>query len=526
MAAKRRTRGSRASRKPQDERRKKLKAQGPEPEETRSEELLDMKQAIELLKTTRATFYRWLRAGKIRGMKLGRQWRFYREDIERFLKGQTPRVDLPVSMEPLIEMLRTRLEEAGGTDPTGADMNDVQRAVHLTVALGVAMGASDLHITAHLMTDLTEAKAALRCRVDGVLHLIAEIDLRLVPALMEEWKRMAACDVHEKRLPQDGRVVFKLPPTSDDGKERTIDLRVSFVPSALSESMTARVLDPSVVCLDLERLGHAPGDREVLEQALGSPRGMVVVAGPTGCGKTTTLYCCINRLACPEIKVMSVENPVEYFLPWVTQISVNEAAGLTFPRGIVACLRSAPNVIVIGELRDEHVAELAQKAAVTGHLVLAAIHAGNAALALRRMLDLSNDPFLVYDATRLVTSQRLVRLLCPDCNEPAEPEPGLLDRAADLARQGGVDPDSLPTDYRRAVGCPKCHDTGYRGRTLIAEMLPVARPLHDAIIGGASADELRSAAVDAGMTTLAADGVRRAAEGQTTLAEVLRVALA
>jgi len=502
---------------------RKTAAPRPDPDAAISE-LIDMQEAIKLLKTTRPTFYRWLRAGKIKGMKLGRQWRFYREDIDRFLKGQGPRVDLPASLKPLIKTLRQRVREQGGNDPSSDDQNDVQRVVRLMVALGVVLRASDLHMTAHIPAPGAECVGVFRCRVDGVLHPFAEIDLRLLPAIIEEWKRMAACDVRETKLPQDGRIVAKLPPVKGARKERTLDLRVCFVPAALGESVTVRLLDPANVSLTLDRLDYTPRDRERLLRALGAQSGLIVVTGPTGCGKTTILYCCVSRLAGPGIKAMSAEDPVEYFLPWVTQIPVRHAAGLTFPRVLRSMLRSDPDVILIGEIRNLETLSVAQQAVLTGHMVMTSLHTNDAAGALTRMVDMGSSPFLVADTTRLVTSQRLVRVLCPHCSAKAEPPAELLDWARDAALAGGLDPAGLPGNFKKAVGCERCASTGYKGRTLIAEMLEVSPKIRDAVFRGGSTEELRTIAVTEGMTTLVADGVRRAAEGQTTLAEVARVA--
>jgi excisionase family DNA binding protein len=484
-------------------------------------ELITMDQAIEMLKTTRPTFYRWLRSGKVKGMKIGRQWRFYRKDIERFLKGEAPRVDLPASMKPLLKALHTRLKDVGGTDAPSKDANDVQQAVGLMISICVAMRGSDLHITSHLMPDLGDPKTVIRCRVDGVLHPIGDVDLRLLPAIIQEWKRMAACDVHETKLPQDGRIVVKIR-TGKGDETKTLDLRVNFLPAALGESLTVRILDTSVVCLELDRIDYSTNVRGAIDRSLELPYGMIIVAGPTGCGKTTTLYCCLNRLASAESKLLSIEDPVEYFLPWVTQIGVNPQAGLTFKRAMIACLRSAPNTIMIGELRDGEMVDLAQRAALTGHLILTTMHTDNTAAALRRMLDVDADPVLTTDATRLVISQRLIRLLCKECSEAATPSAELLAQAAQAARDGGLDFGSLPQDYRKGVGCKRCNQTGYRGRTVIAEALEMSPSVAKAVHDDATTDAIRAIAVQQGMITLAADGVQRAAQGQTTLEEIFR----
>ena len=475
-------------------------------------ELLDMSQAIDLLKTTRPTFYRWLRTGKIKGMKVGRQWRFYRDDVERFLKGQEPRIELPTDIGPLVEELGRRLEQLGGADPSPDDADPVQHAVARIIMIGIRMHASDVHL------EPFEDGAQLRCRVDGLLHPVAKFDVRLLPAIAEQIKRMAALDVHEKSLPQDGRIVLSLP--EPDGE---VDLRVNVLPAYLGEAVTMRILKRSEISLSLDRIDYAPRDRESLMRALHAPWGLIVVSGPTGSGKTTVLYSCLMHLASPERKLVSVEDPVEYLLPGVTQVQIVEKKGLTFERALRAFLRSAPNVIMIGEIRNYDALMCSLQASLTGHLVLTTLHTDSAAGTLKRMVDIGAQPFVIAEATKLVSAQRLVRVLCRQCSQPAEPPSHLLARAEQLARDGGLDWAALPKNYRKPVGCATCARTGFRGRTLIAELLEVTPEIARALREGATVEQLERIAISQGMTTQAADGVRRAAEGQTTLDEVLRV---
>ena len=486
-------------------------------------ELLDMAEAIRILKTTRPTFYRWLRSGKIKGMKIGRQWRFYREDIERFLKGEAPRVELAADITPLIETLRKKAEELGADATTPKDMSEVRQAVWLMIGLGAAMRASDIHISRTMSADGSDAVTTLRYRADGVLHREAEIDRRLVPAIVEDWKRMAGCDIHEKNLPQDGRILIKPRKPVAGRRIEMLDLRVSFLPAALGEAVTARILDRSAVILSLDRIDYAPQDRERLLQAIHAPWGVVLLTGPTGSGKTTVLYACLNELDSEKRKVMSVEDPVEFLLPGVTQVAVNEREGMTFERAARAMLRSDPDVMMVGELRNFESLATVVQSALTGHLVFTTLHADEAARALTRMVDMGMDPFVVADSVKLTMSQRLVRLVCQQCSVEEKPDAHRLDRAAELARNGGLEWHSLEPTWRKAVGCEKCGQTGYRGRTAIAEMLEVTPEIGKALRDGASVDEIRTIAVGQGMTTMASDGIRRAAKGQTTLDEVMRV---
>ncbi|HOX06609.1 MAG TPA: ATPase, T2SS/T4P/T4SS family [Planctomycetota bacterium] len=494
----------------------------------KADDMIGMDEAIALLKTTRPTFYRWLRSGRIKAMKLGRQWRFYRGDVERFLKGQEPRVDLPVSIAPLIDELASRLAQARsggpvqaapGGEPAGpgaGTSDDIGRAVNLAILLGVALKASDFTLESFSTEPGSDIAAMLRYRIDGVLQPIATFDLRLLPALVARLKTLAGCDVSEKRRPQDGRILVKV-------ESRQVDLRASFVGAAMSESVTVRILDARTVLLGLDRIDYAEADMKRLRTAIAAPWGLNLLVGPTGSGKTTVLYSCLKELAGPGIKTMSVEDPVEYLLPWVTQIPIAEGQGLTFTRAVRSILRSDPDVIMVGEIRDRETLLLALESALTGHLVFSTLHTDEAAAALRRMVDIGADPFVVADATRVILAQRLVRKLCPECRHKAAPSADLARRAEQAARSGGLGWETLPADWREPVGCPKCGQTGYRGRTVIAETIQVTPEVGAALRRGAGVEELRATAVRQGMTTVAADGVRRASAGQTSLAEVFRV---
>ncbi len=482
------------------------------------DELLNMDQAIAVLKTSRPTFYRWLRSGKLKGTKVGRQWRFYRKDIEHFLRGEGPRIDLAADIDPLIERLTERLEAAGVDAVPSAELSEAASAAHLMIQLGSAMRASDLHLSPNVDEHGQASHAILRYRVDGVLHLVAEIDLRLLPALVDQFKVMSACDLNERSRPQDGRIIFE-----PDGSEEPIDLRVCFLPVMHGESLTARLLSRVGVLLDLDRIDYAPHDKQRLARWVDAPWGLIVVAGPTGCGKTTTLYACVNQVAKPELKVMTVEDPVEYMFPWMVQVQINERAGLTFPVATRSVLRSDPDVILIGELREPETLFTAQAAALTGHLVMTTLHADEAARALVRMVDMGSEPFVVTNATKLVVAQRLIRKLCPHCAVDDTPSDDLLHQAKSLARTGGVDWDTLRKGFRRPVGCTECRQLGFLGRNVIAETLEVTSEIAAALGRGASVEEIRAIAVGQGMTTMAADGVRKAAEGITTLDETIRV---
>ena len=480
---------------------------------TTTDELLDMEQAIALLKTTRPTFYRWLRAGKIKGMKAGRQWRFYRADVERFIKGQQPRIELVADIQPLIAALNAKLTAVGGKQ-NGADTGEpVAKAINLMIRLGLAMHASDFHLESQ--TDGRVSQLHLRYRVDGVLHTAVTCDVRLLPAIIEQWKRIGHCDVNVKDVPQDGRIELGLDASR-------LDLRVCIIPTVLGENLTTRFLRQGEVQRKLDQLPYSPQHRAILRRHLQSPSGIVFCTGPTGSGKTTTLYACLQEVIKPGVKVMSVEDPVEYLLPGMTQMQINLNFGLTFARALRSFLRSDPDVIMIGEMRDLDSLQVAVQAALTGHLVLTTLHTNSAASALTRIMDIGLAPFLIADTAKLVVAQRLIRVLCLECSVAAEPTQSQLAQAQKLAQGGGLDWTTLPHKFRKPVGCAKCAQTGYRGRTTITEMLEVTPAVGAALRIGARVEELHALAIKDGMTTICADGIAKAAAGTTTLDEVYR----
>lgn len=482
----------------------------------KSADLIDMEEAIGLLKTTRQTFYRWLRSGKFKGMKVGRQWRFYREDIERFLKGEEPRIEVSGSLKPLAAALGQRLAEAGKPLKPAEGTPTVEQVVNLMIKAAIALRASDLHLEMQAVADGDSPRGALRFRIDGVLQVAAEFEGGLLRPLIERWKVMGAANVLETRVPQDCRIKLSL-----DGQ--LMDIRACFIPATLGEALTARFLDPKRGPLTLDRMRFAPRDRQAVDRFLALPWGLMVVSGPTGSGKTTALYACLQQCVRPEIKVMSVEDPVEYILPGVIQMQVRAADGLTYSAALRSIMRSDPDVVMIGELRDKESMVMAQQMALTGHLVMTVMHTQNAAQVLTRMVEAGSDPFNVAGSVKLIVGQRLARSLCKACSVESRPSPEELKRAKELAEAGGLGWEALPKTFRQAKGCAECRQTGYRGRTVIAEALEVTPAIVTALHQGASAGELQAVAVKQGMTTLAADGIRRAAAGETTLDEIFRM---
>lgn len=476
-------------------------------------ELIDMEAAIAMLKTTRPTFYRWLRTGRIKAMKAGRQWRFYRADIERFLKGQEPRIEVTGDPTELLEALAVKMRALGLKIEDAPNEDGVTAAVHRVLRLALASRASDIHIQPH--TDGPEGKAKVRLRLDGVLHELVTFDGRLVAPIVERIKTMAACDVQQKRRPQDGRIRMNI-------HNEPVDFRVSFVPALFGEAVTLRLLRREALAFHLGDMPYAAKDLERIRHALALPWGMIVVTGPTGAGKTTTLYAAMQELNTPDKKLMSVEDPVEYAFAGVVQVSVNVQEGVTFSTALRSIFRADPDVVMVGEMRDNDTLQICAQIALTGHVALTSLHTNDAPSAFVRMRDLGLDVHLL-DTVKLVVAQRLIRSLCRHCSQPVELDAGQQETAAKIVSEGGLSWSALPRNYRRAVGCRECNFTGYRGRTLAAETLAMSGELAQALRERAPVQELRRIAVAQGMTTMIADAVRRAASGETTLEESLRV---
>jgi general secretion pathway protein E len=378
----------------------------------------------------------------------------------------------------------------------------VIRLVNLLITRAAEAGASDIHF------EPFEDRLIVRNRVDGVLHQVESPPKRLQAAIISRVKLMAKMNIAERRLPQDGRIRVRV-------GERGIDIRVSTVPTVFGESLVLRLLDRSRVLLDLETLGFAGTDLAAFERLIARPYGMILVTGPTGSGKTTTLYAVLDRLNAPDRKIITIEDPVEYQITGINQIQVHPKIGLSFASGLRSIVRQDPDVILVGEIRDRETAEIAIQSALTGHLVFSTVHTNDAAGAVTRLEDMGVESFLIASAVIGIMAQRLVRRVCPDCAVPAPPDPALLlSLGADPAATGG---------YRAGAGCDACNRTGFRGRIGIFELLPITDEIRGLVLSRASAGPIREAAVRAGMRSMRRDGIEKAAAGRTTPAEVLRV---
>ena len=384
-----------------------------------------------------------------------------------------------------------------------AESTSVIRVVNDVINQAIGERATDIHLEGF------GDEARLRYRVDGILHdARIHTDIRyLYPAIVSRVKIMAGLDIIERRLPQDGRSKVKFGP-------REYDLRVSVIPTIHGENIVIRIL-PTTMLLSLTDLGMADDDLARLERLIRSPNGILFVTGPTGSGKSTTLYASLKKLNLPEGKLVTIEDPVEYALKGVSQIQVNTKTGLTFARALRHVLRHDPDVIMVGEIRDQETANIAIRAALTGHLVLSTLHTNDAAGAVTRLLDIGVEPYLVASSARVFIAQRLVRVICPACRVPSAFDPEAL-------AEFGLTAAEAPSVFR-GRGCDNCLHTGFKGRTGLYEMLPVNAAIRDLIVQHAPADTIKRKAVELGMRTLQRDGLDKIARGITTPGEVLQV---
>jgi general secretion pathway protein E len=374
------------------------------------------------------------------------------------------------------------------------------RLINALLTQAVREGASDVHL------EIFEGRALVRYRVDGALRDVVEPRRGLHPAMVSRIKVMASLDIAEKRLPQDGRIGLRI-------AGRAIDVRVSTIPTANGERAVLRLLDKQAGRLTLDALGMSPAARDAIDETIHAPHGIFLVTGPTGSGKTTTLYSALSRLDRKTRNILTVEDPIEYELDGVGQTQVNPRIEMTFARALRAILRQDPDVVMIGEIRDLETAQIAVQASLTGHLVLATLHTNDAPGAVTRLVDMGIEPYLLASTLNGALAQRLVRRLCPECRAPYEPP------ASERAFFG----KSVPERLYRAVGCGACNFTGYKGRTGIYELMGVDDELRKLIHDTAPERELREHAVRHGMMRLREDGLRWVREGATSLDEVLRV---
>ena len=387
-----------------------------------------------------------------------------------------------------------------------SDEAPVIKLVGLLILEALRARASDIHI------EPLEGRFRVRYRVDGVLHEVPAPPKRLEKSVISRIKIMSGMNIAEKRLPQDGKIRLSLL-----GKD--IDLRVSALPAIHGESVVLRILDKSSLLLGMAELGFLEKDMKKFESLIASPNGIILVTGPTGSGKTTTLYAALNKINQPDRKLITVEEPVEYQLTGINQVNVKSEIGLTFASVLRSMLRQAPDIIMVGEIRDDETAEIAIRSALTGHLVFSTLHTNDAPSAVTRLIDMGIKPFLVASSIQAVLAQRLVRTICPECKEaytPREDEILQIERAFNKKGMGKV-------QFYRGKGCPKCSQTGYKGRIGIFELLVLNSEIRALILKRTSSAEIRKKACELGMKTLRQDGLEKVVMGMTTLSEVERV---
>ncbi len=420
--------------------------------------------------------------------------------------------------EELTNLMRDLVEEELELAPDDAEMDaealekaaeeaPIIKLVNLILTDSVKRGASDIHIEPY------ETEMRVRFRIDGMLQTMMTPPLKVKDAMTSRMKIMAKLDIAEKRLPQDGRIMIKY---KADGKKKELDFRVSTVPTLYGEKIVLRLLDKENLRLDMTKLGFEQESLKKFERSILKPYGMVLVTGPTGSGKTNTLYSSVARLNQVDTNIMTAEDPVEFQLGGINQVQMKEQIGLNFAAALRAFLRQDPNIILVGEIRDFETAEIAVKAALTGHLVLSTLHTNDAPSTISRLMNMGIEPFLVATSVNLICAQRLVRRICSNCKEEVEVPPQVLLDA------GFAEEELKTTKIYHGKGCNICNKGGYKGRTGLYEVMEINDDLRELILVGASALELKKKAVEQGMLTLRRSGLVKIAAGMTTMDEVLR----
>ncbi len=415
------------------------------------------------------------------------------KQAEEEVKGPSPEI-LREEEEMDISKLRQLGEEA-----------PVIRLVNNIISQAIVEGASDIHI------EPLEKSLRIRYRIDGILYEKQSFPKSIQPGIISRFKIMSNMDIAEKRVPQDGRISLKF-------EGRKVDFRVSTLPTVYGEKVVLRILDTSRALMPLEKLGFSAENLKKFEDIINQPYGMILISGPTGSGKTTTLYSALQRLNSPVRNIITVEDPVEYRLKGINQVQVNEKAGLKFSTALRSILRQDPDIVLIGEIRDAETAKIAIEAALTGHLVFSTIHTNDSASIPTRLIDMGVEPFLVASSLIGATAQRLIRRVCKYCKKPYHPSEEVLQN---LGFVTNVDTDGLV--FYKGEGCDKCNHAGYKGRLAINEILPITPAIQRLIMKNASSREIAEQAKKEGMKTLLDDALNKAAEGLTTIEEVLRV---
>jgi type IV pilus assembly protein PilB len=436
-----------------------------------------------------------------------------RETIDRHF-GSTREVELKKVMEDLssvdeaaLELMEEEEELDTSALVEGAEEAPVVRLVNIMLTDAIKRGASDIHVEPY------EKAFRVRYRIDGLLREVMTPPLKLKDAVTSRIKVLAKLDIAEKRLPQDGRIRLK---AKIEGRTRELDYRVSSIPTVHGEKVVMRLLDKENLRLDLTKLGFEKPSLKAFEEAVLRPYGMVLVTGPTGSGKTNTLYSALQRVNTPDTNIMTAEDPVEFQMPGVNQVQMKDAIGLNFAAALRSFLRQDPNIILVGEIRDFETAEIAIKAALTGHMVLSTLHTNDAPSTISRLMNMGIEPFLVATSVNCIAAQRLIRRVCSNCKEELDtPIQALLSA-------GFSEAEAHDIKLYKGRGCDKCNNTGYKGRTALIEVMSMSEDIRELVLSGATAIELRRKAREEGMITLRESGLHKIREGVTTIDEVVR----
>ena len=405
------------------------------------------------------------------------------EIVEEEEKGDVTKLESEAKLPPVVQIVNHIFTEA------------------------IAKGASDIHIEPY------EDRARVRYRIDGLLYEALTLPLKYKDGVISRVKVLTKMDIAEKRLPQDGRIKIQM---RLSGRMKNLDIRVSTTPTIFGEKVVMRLLDREGLMLDMAKLGFEPESLRKFEEAIFKPWGMILVTGPTGSGKTNTLYSAIGRINSPDTNIMTVEDPVEFNLGGINQVQVHESIDLTFSSVLRSFLRQDPNIILVGEIRDNETADIAVKASLTGHLVLSTLHTNDAPSTIIRLIDMGIDSYLVATSVILIVAQRLVRKICPACKETISIPPKAL------LNVGFSEEDAATVNIYKGKGCPKCNNTGYKGRVGLFEVMQISPNVRDMILAGASVAEVRKQSIDEGMLTLRQSGLAKIRSGVTTVEEVIR----
>jgi type IV pilus assembly protein PilB len=432
--------------------------------------------------------------------------------------GTTSSLELKKVMEDLqtqesadLEVLEEDEEMDVSQLADSAEEAPVVKLCNLILTDAIKRGASDIHIEPY------EKEYRVRFRIDGILYEIMNPPLKLKDAMTSRMKILAKLDISEKRLPQDGRIKLKI---KLEDKNKELDFRVSVLPTLFGEKIVMRLLDKDNLRLDMTKLGFEPESLARFEEAIFKPWGMVLVTGPTGSGKTNTLYSALSKVNSPEVNIMTAEDPVEFNLPGINQVQMKEQIGLNFAATLRSFLRQDPNIILVGEIRDFETAEIAIKAALTGHLVLSTLHTNDAPSTINRLMNMGIEPFLVATATQLIAAQRLVRRICGNCKEAVDMTPQAVANLGYKKEEVGTF-----TIYK-GRGCEKCNNTGYKGRVGLIEVMQIDDDIRDLILAGGTAIDIKKRAIENGMITLRRSGLIKIKDGMTTVEEVVRETVA